>query len=61
MCSTQIGESSSISNETLNERRIAKLERLKNPILCCTAEVVRKEGKAGYQENLLEHLLADIR
>ena len=50
----------SISNETLNERRIAKLERLKNPILCCTAECVQKERKAGYQENLLENLLGDI-
>lgn len=50
----------SISGEKLSDRQLAKLEHLKNPILCCTAETVRSKGKAGYQENLLEDLLVDI-
>ncbi len=50
----------SISGEKLSDRQLAKLEHLKNPILCCTAEAVRRKGKAGYQENLLEDLLVDI-
>lgn len=50
----------SISSEKLSDRQLAKLERLKNPMLCCTAEAVRRKGKAGYQENLLEDLLGDL-
>jgi uncharacterized protein (TIGR02679 family) len=50
----------SISGEKLSDRQLAKLERLKNPMLCCTAEAVRRKGKAGYQENLLEDLLGDL-
>lgn len=50
----------SISEEKLSDRRLAKLDRLKNPILCSTAESVRRERRAGYQENLLEDLLEDI-
>lgn len=50
----------SISGEKLSDRQLAKLEHLKNPMLCCTAEAVRRKGKAGYQENLLEDLLGDI-
>ena len=50
----------SISGEKLSDRQLAKLEHLKNPMLCCTAEVVRRKGKAGYQENLLEDLLEDL-
>ena len=50
----------SISGEKLSDRQLAKLEHLKNPILCCTAETVRSKGKAGYQENLLEDLLGDL-
>lgn len=50
----------SISEEKLSDRQLAKLGRLKNPMLCCAAESVRKEGRAGYQENLLEDLLGDI-
>ena len=49
-----------ISDEKLSDRQLAKLERLKNPMLCCTAEAVRRKGKAGYQENLLEDLLGDL-
>ena len=51
----------SVSDEKLSDRQLVKLERLKNPLLRCTAERIRKEKKAGYQENLLENLLGDIR
>jgi uncharacterized protein (TIGR02679 family) len=50
----------SISKEKLSERQLAKLGNLKNTTLCHTAEFVRKEKKAGYQENLLKQLLSDI-
>lgn len=50
----------SISNEKLSDRSLVKLERLKNPMLRRTAENIRRERRAGYQENLLEDLLRDI-
>ncbi len=50
----------SISEETLSERQLVKLGHLKNTTLCRTAEFVRKEKKAGYQENLLKQLLHDV-
>lgn len=50
----------SISNEMLNDRQLAKLKRLQNAILCQTAELVQKEKKAGYQENLLKQMLGDV-
>lgn len=50
----------SISEEPLSERQLVKLEHLKNTTLCRTAEFVRKEKKAGYQENLLKQLLHDV-
>lgn len=49
-----------ISRELLSDRQLVKLDCLKNLTLCCTAESVRKERKAGYQENLLKDLLNDI-
>lgn len=50
----------SMSQEKLSDRQLIKLERLKNPILRYTAEIVQREKKAGYQENLRENLLDDI-
>lgn len=50
----------SISEEVLSERQLAKLDRLKNTTLCRTAEYLRKEKRAGYQENLLIQLLYDV-
>ena len=50
----------SISGELLTDRQLAKLARLKNEVLRRTAEAVRKEKKAGYQEHLLEALVQDI-
>lgn len=52
--------SKSISGKILSDRQVGKLERLNHPMLCRTAEIVRRERKAGYQENLLEDLLDDI-
>ena len=39
----------------------AKLEHIAHPLLRRTAERVKEEGLAGYQENLLEELLGDVR
>lgn len=50
-----------LSGEALSSRQLVKLEHLQNPILRRTAECVRKEARAGYQENLLQELLADLR
>ena len=50
----------SISGEVLSDRQLVKLEHLKNTTLCRTAECVRKEMRAGYQENLLKELVDDI-
>ena len=38
-----------------------KLEHIAHPLLHRTAERVKEEGQAGYQENLLEELLMDVR
>lgn len=50
----------SISGEALSGRQLAKLKNLKNAALCRTAELVQREKKAGYQENLLKQLLDDV-
>lgn len=50
----------SVSNETLSEKQLSILNRLKNPCLCQTAELVRREKKAGYQEHLLKEMLEDL-
>jgi uncharacterized protein (TIGR02679 family) len=49
-----------MSEEMLSDRRLAKLGRLKNPVLMSTAENMLKEKRAGYQENILEELLNDL-
>lgn len=50
----------SISNESLSDMQLVKLEHFKNKILYNTAKSVCKERRAGYQENLLKELLEDI-
>lgn len=50
----------SVSGETLSEKQMISLKHLKNPILRETAEIVMKEKKAGYQENILGVLLEDL-
>lgn len=49
-----------ISNKPIDERSMVKLENLKNSDLIETASKVKYEGKAGYQEALLELLEKDI-
>ena len=50
----------SLSGEAVGRFGLAKLEQLKHPVLGETAEYIRREKKAGYQENLLEELAKDI-
>ena len=50
----------SISGEPLSDKQLVSLELLKNPILQRTAEAVKREKKAGYQENMLGGLLEDL-
>ena len=50
----------SISEEPIGLNGIAKLETVNHPLLQQTAECVRMQGRAAYQENLLEELLRDI-
>lgn len=50
----------SISEETLNEVRLAKIEHIKHPILKQTSKCMIVRKRAGYQENLLERLLEDL-
>ena len=42
-----------ISGEELSQRRIRMLDRVDEPELRDTAELVKRKGKAGYQENML--------
>ncbi len=63
ICLWRMGEQdyeASRSNEALSDKQLSSLEQLKNPILQKTAEVVLKEKKAGYQENILKLLLKDL-
>lgn len=49
------------SEEDISDRRLSMLNRLQNPLLRSTAELIQKEKKAGYQEALLDEMLHDIR
>ena len=49
------------SAEQITATGRAKLEHIAHPLLRRTAERVKEEGLAGYQENLLEKLLGDVR
>ena len=51
----------SLSNEIVQETRLAKTENIKHPLLKQTAKCLQIRKKAGYQENLLERLLEDLR
>ena len=50
----------SLSGETFGEAGQKKLEHIFHPVLRKTAELVKKTGKAGYQENILKELSGDI-
>ena len=49
------------SAEQITAAGRAKLEHIAHPLLRRTAGCVKEEGLAGYQENLLEELLGDVR
>ena len=51
----------SLSNEIVQETRLAKTENIKHPLLKKTSKCLQIRKKAGYQENLLEKLLEDLR
>lgn len=50
-----------ISEETFGETGDAKLEGLEHPCLKVTANVMKSRGRCGYQENILQDLLTDIK
>lgn len=49
-----------ISRETVSSMRLAKLDTLANPQLMQLGEVIRENGKAGYQENILDFYREDM-
>lgn len=49
-----------LSEETIEEWRMKKLQGIENDELKETAAQIRKVGKAAYQENILEKLVRDI-
>lgn len=50
----------SVSEERISAARLAKLEHIKNPILKETAQCVKEQRRAAYQENLLDELVGDL-
>lgn len=51
----------SVSEESIADTGVSKLENIKNPLLRKTAECIKEKRKAAYQENLLEDLLWDVK
>lgn len=51
----------SLSVEAIGKNGIAKLNAIAHPILQKTAECVRQKQLAGYQENILDEMVGDIR
>lgn len=49
-----------LSGEEIEEWRMKKLQNITHPVLCETSYNIQKNGKASYQENLLEKLVQDI-
>lgn len=50
----------SLSQEDINSR-IGKLDSLQSPQLVLVAFLIKDEGKAGYQEGMIEDLIRDVR
>lgn len=50
----------SLSEESIGETGMVKLENIRNPLLKETAACIRSKRLAAYQENLLESLLEDL-
>ena len=51
----------SISQETISENRLKQLDHLENVVLKQTALQMREVKKSGYQENILEYFLDDLK
>ena len=51
----------SISQETISEARLRQLENLENVVLKQTALQMQEMRKSGYQENILEYFLDDLK
>lgn len=49
------------SNEEISNTRISKLEKVINPILIETSKLLKENKKAGYQENIIELYLDDLK
>ena len=50
-----------MSNENISEARLTALSKIENPILKETSAVLNKERKAGYQENIINDYIKDIK
>lgn len=48
-----------VSRKPIEERRLKMLDRLQDPLLQKTSAAIRRQGLAGYQENILSLYLAD--
>lgn len=48
------------SNEEISSSRLSKLNKIKNPILLETSNLLKENKKAGYQENIIELYLDDL-
>lgn len=51
----------SVSQETISENRLKQLDNLENAVLKQTALQMREVKKSGYQENILEYFLDDLK
>ena len=51
----------SLSAEAIGKNGIAKINAIAHPILRETAEYVCQKQLAGYQENILDEMVGDIR
>ena len=50
----------SVSEEDISPERLNKLEKIRHPALAEVKEAVLRRKKAGYQEQLIEVLQAEI-
>lgn len=50
-----------MSNENISEVRLTSLSKIENPILKETSVILNKERKAGYQENIINDYIKDIK
>ena len=51
----------SMSNEEIDQRRLNWLDSIRYSELKQSAEILKKRKRAGYQENILEDFLSDLK